>query len=70
MRVRTVLALFALCFGAASLAEAAKPKKPSVANYQKAMARARKNVNKRQKAVKLVNKGKVVRPAVRNPKKK
>jgi len=69
MRVRTVLALFALCFGAVSMAEAANPKKPSAANYQKAMAKARKNANKRQKAVKLVNRGKVVRPAVRKPKK-
>ncbi len=64
--MRTVLAVLAFA-GLVSVADAATPKQPSAANYQKAMARARKNANKRQKAVKLVNKGRVVRPAVRRP---
>ena len=69
MKMRHFLAVLALAFGLGSIAEAAKPKQRSAADYQKAIARARKTNNKRQKAVKLVNNGKVVRPAVRRPKK-
>ena len=67
MRLRTMFAVLALSCMLAPLAGAA-PKKPSPANYKKAMAAARKNANKRQKKVKLVNKGKVVRPMARKRK--
>jgi hypothetical protein len=69
MKLRTVLALLALSCSLVPMAEATAPKKSSVSNYQKAMAKARKTNNKRQTKVKLVNKGRVVRPSVRKPKK-
>ena len=62
MRLRTILAVLALSCSLGSLAEAkSKIKQPTPANYKKALAQARKNANKKQKKVKLVNKGKVVK---------
>jgi len=67
MRLRTMFAVLALSCILVPMAGAA-PKKPSAANYQKAMKKARKNANKRQKKVKLVNRGKVVKPMARKKK--
>ena len=65
MRLRTILAVLALSCSLVSLAEAKKPTQPTPAAYKKALAKARKNANKKQKKVKLVNKGKVVKRTAR-----